>query len=36
MDSIRWEVFAESLEDYANFPKTREWIDQAIAGILSR
>ncbi len=57
LDSIRWEVFAESLQDYAllqtagipaedpllallqdygHFPKTEEWIRQAIADVLGR
>ncbi len=56
LDSLRWEVFGESLEDYAmlqtagvgrddpllaplktyaDFPKSREWIDEAIRRILS-
>lgn len=56
IDSIRWEVFAESLQDYAilqtagikpgdpllssiksysDFPKSEEWIDQALKKILT-
>jgi hypothetical protein len=57
IDSIRWEVFAESLQDYAilqtagikrddallsdiktyaQFPKTEEWIEKTLAGVLKR
>jgi hypothetical protein len=57
LDSIRWEVFAESLQDFAilqsagvkpddallggikdyrEFPKTEEWIRDAIASVLAR
>lgn len=57
LDSIRWEVFAESLQDYAilqaagvspddpllaplkdysDFPKSEEWIDNAMKTILTR
>jgi len=57
IDSIRWEVFAESLQDYAilqtagiepgdpmladikdyaDFPRTQEWIHEALRTILSR
>ena len=56
-DSIRWEVFAESLQDYAilqsagtdpddpllaplrsyeDFPKTAEWISQALKQVLKQ
>ncbi|MGN8039211.1 DUF4091 domain-containing protein [Chitinophaga sp. 22321] len=56
-DSVRWEVFAESLQDYAilqsagispddpmlsslhsyeDFPRSEEWIQQAIKQVLSR
>jgi hypothetical protein len=57
LDSIRWEVFAESLQDYAmlqsagvtpedtllapikdynDFPKSVEWVEKALADVLSR